>query len=139
MIDQSQIDEWFALHPPRAGQPQRYQAIRDAAKRLVEVIVSNTATSADQTAAVRMVREAVMTANVSIACEHAEFSELMRAGPLCLRCSDTHEFCAALRRDDSGKERPKCCDACTHEFSPHQDWCPGCDCGALRPQGKPKP
>jgi len=37
------------------------------AKELGQVIVDNTPTSADQTAAIRLLREAVMTANASIA------------------------------------------------------------------------
>jgi hypothetical protein len=135
VIDQSQLDEWFTYHPPREGQPPRYQAIRDAAKRLAAVIVANTAPSPDQTAAVRMVRESVMTANAGIACEPLGWSVTFVAGPVCLRCSETHAFCAKLR---SEADRA-CCDGCTHDFSPHEDWCPGCDCGALRPQGKPKP
>lgn len=68
-IKQADLDNWFVYHAPRPGQQKRYVEIRDAAKRFAEVIVANTAGSADQSAAVRFVRQAVMTANQGIACE----------------------------------------------------------------------
>ena len=43
-------------------------AIREAAKNLAKVIVNNTPPSADQSAAIRLLRESVMTANSAIAC-----------------------------------------------------------------------
>lgn len=57
----------FTYHAPKDGQPAQYQAIRDKALELAEVIVANTPQSADQTAAIRLLREAVMTANAAIA------------------------------------------------------------------------
>lgn len=69
MITQSDLDNWFVYHSPRPGQQKRYVAIREAAKKLAETIVSNTTASADQTYAIRLVRQAVMTANQGIACE----------------------------------------------------------------------
>jgi len=67
-ISQIQINNWFTYHTPTAEQLPKYQAIREAGKHLAEVIVANTPSSADQADAVRKVREAVMTANASIAC-----------------------------------------------------------------------
>ena len=61
------IDNIFSYHAPEGDQPQRYEAIRSAAKILAQAIMDNTPTGADQTAAVRKVREAVMTANAGIA------------------------------------------------------------------------
>ena len=69
MITQDQIDRWFVYHAPVPGQAARYGELRDAAKMFAETIVRLTPPSADQTAAVRKVREAVMTANAAIACE----------------------------------------------------------------------
>lgn len=63
------IENIFTYHSPRGDQPERYEAIRSAAKRLAHVIVDNTPACADQTAAIRKLREAVMTANASIALE----------------------------------------------------------------------
>ena len=68
-ITAEDIEDLFTYHAPKEGQPERYQAIREAAKNLATVIVGNTPTSADQSAAIRHLREAVMTANASIALE----------------------------------------------------------------------
>ncbi len=69
MFTKAVIEDLFTYHAPKTGQPERYQAIRDAAKNLANVIVENTEAGADQSAAIRHVREAVMTANASIALE----------------------------------------------------------------------
>lgn len=63
------LDAWFTYHAPRGDQPARYVAIRDAAKVFAQVLVDNAPAGADLTAALRKVREAVMTANAAIACE----------------------------------------------------------------------
>lgn len=68
MITQTDIDNWFTYHSSTANQIPKYEEIRNAAKQLAEVIIGNTPSSADQTAAIRKVREAVMTANAAIAC-----------------------------------------------------------------------
>jgi len=67
-ISQAQLDNWFQYHSPSSDQLPKYQAIREAGKLLASTIVANAPDSADTTAAVRKVREAVMTANQSIAC-----------------------------------------------------------------------
>ena len=64
MID---VDELFTYHKPTGDQPERYEAIREAAKTFARVLLDNTPPSADQTAAIRKLRESVMTANASIA------------------------------------------------------------------------
>jgi len=61
------IDDLFSYHAPEGDQPARYEAIRAKAKELAHVIVDATPASADQTAAIRKLRECVMTANASIA------------------------------------------------------------------------
>lgn len=68
MISQHDLDNWFTYHSPSPEQIPKYQAIREAAKNLAEVILNNTPSSADQSAAIRLVREASMTANAAIAC-----------------------------------------------------------------------
>jgi hypothetical protein len=68
MISQEQLDNWFTYHSPTADQPSKYLAIREAGKHLAGTIVANSPDCADTTAAVRKVREAVMTANQAIAC-----------------------------------------------------------------------
>jgi hypothetical protein len=69
-ISKEQLKHWFTYHD--SGDPEvikKYLAIRDKALELAEVIVDNTPASADQTAAIRHLRECVMTANAAIACE----------------------------------------------------------------------
>ena len=61
------LPDIFRYHAPKGNQPAQYEAIRNKALELAQVIVDNTPQSADQTAAIRLLREAVMTANASIA------------------------------------------------------------------------
>lgn len=72
MISNYDLDNWFQYHAPNREQQKQYETIRAAALHLARVIVANTPASADQTAAIRKLREAVMTANASIACEEAQ-------------------------------------------------------------------
>lgn len=65
-----QIEHWFTHHPPTdLATINRYHAVREAGKQLALVILAHTPVGADQAAAIRKVREAVMTANAAIACE----------------------------------------------------------------------
>ena len=68
VIDDATLNNWFTYHSPGPEELPKYQAIREAGLNLAKVIVDNSPASADQSAAVRKVREAVMTANASIAC-----------------------------------------------------------------------
>ncbi len=75
---QEKINNWFRYHPPTetaerdgmtpADVGARYERLRDAGKVFAEVIARETPGCADQTAAIRHVREAVFTANAAIAC-----------------------------------------------------------------------
>jgi hypothetical protein len=62
------VNNWFTYHAPTEGQPVKYERIRNAGRNLAIVILEETPESADQSAALRKVREAVMTANAAIAC-----------------------------------------------------------------------
>ena len=62
------LDNWFTYHSPTPVQVTQYLAIREAGKQFAEVLLAQTPASADQTVAIRKVREAVMVANQSIAC-----------------------------------------------------------------------
>lgn len=68
MITEEMLNNWFTYHPPTPEQQTKYVEIRDAALAFATIIVKNTPPSADQTAAVRKIREATMTANQAIAC-----------------------------------------------------------------------
>ena len=61
------VENWFTYHKPTEEQIPHYEAIREAAKEFCKILVENTPQSADQSAAVRLLRECVMTANASIA------------------------------------------------------------------------
>jgi hypothetical protein len=63
------IDHIFTYHPPTDDQIPKYTAIRAAARELAYTIIENTPASADQSDAIRSVRNAVMTANAAIALE----------------------------------------------------------------------
>lgn len=63
------LDNWFTHHPPQGDQVGKYERIRSAGKYFAQIILDCTPASADQTAAIRKIREAVFTANASIACE----------------------------------------------------------------------
>jgi hypothetical protein len=69
MISQEHVDNWFQYHTPTPEQVPKYEKIREAGKNLATVILENAPACADQSAAIRSVREAVMTANAAIACD----------------------------------------------------------------------
>ncbi len=69
-MTKEQVEHWFLHHPPQdLATINRYAAVREAGKQLALTILEHTPAGADQTAAIRKVREAVMTANAAIACE----------------------------------------------------------------------
>lgn len=68
-ITKGQLLEWFTYHAPLDDQPAKYEALRAGGLQLAQLITDLTPPSADQSAAVRKVREAVMTANAAIACK----------------------------------------------------------------------
>jgi hypothetical protein len=69
------LDNWFMHHAPRPGQTARYEEGRRLCKELAVYFAEFTPPGSDQMAAIRKVREALMTANAAIACEHEVQSE----------------------------------------------------------------
>lgn len=83
-ISEADLKNWFTHHPPVLDKMQRftqdggevvylnqvevYERIRDAGKYFAAIVVALTPSSADQTAAIRKIREAVFTANAAVAC-----------------------------------------------------------------------
>ena len=65
------LDALFTYHPPIDDQPARYIRIRDGGKALARIIDECCPSGPDRSAAIRKVREAVMTANASIATKNA--------------------------------------------------------------------
>lgn len=70
-MDEQDLDNFFSYHPPKGDQVERYSNIREAGRLMAQVIIDSTPAGADQAAAIRKIREAVMTANVAIACGEA--------------------------------------------------------------------
>jgi hypothetical protein len=64
-----ELDNLFSYHPPKGNQVERYNDIREAGRLFAQVVVDSTPAGPDQSAAIRKIREAVMTANAAIACE----------------------------------------------------------------------
>jgi len=61
------LDHIFSYHAPTLDKVEQYNNLREAAKVFAQTIADNTPASADQSAAIRKVREAVMTANAAVA------------------------------------------------------------------------
>ena len=66
-MNKDQIEDLFSYHAPTLDQIPHYEAIRAAAKTFALVLVEHTPQSADQTVAIRKLRESVHIANASIA------------------------------------------------------------------------
>ncbi len=67
-MPQEELDRLFTYHPPEGTDAENFAKISAAAKAFAEVVVASTPRSADQSAAIRKIREARMTANAAIAC-----------------------------------------------------------------------
>ncbi len=61
------LDEIFKYHAPTPDDTMAYEKLRASAKDFARAILDLTPPCADQSAAIRLVREAVMTANAAIA------------------------------------------------------------------------
>lgn len=66
-ITSVQLVDIFTYHAPTPEQIEHYQAIRAKAIEFAAVIVEHTPASADQTVAIRKLRECVHVANAAIA------------------------------------------------------------------------
>ena len=60
------IDRQFTYQPPGLDQVEKLRAIREKARELAHLMLDATPAGADQSAAIRQLREAVMTANAAI-------------------------------------------------------------------------
>jgi hypothetical protein len=66
-MSEKDLDNWSSHHALEAGQAEKFEAIRTAATVFAQVVCDCTSPSADQTAALRKIREAAYTANGAIA------------------------------------------------------------------------
>lgn len=67
MIIETEIETRFTYHAPKGDQPERYQELRDEAKRLATLIVLRTPESREQSLALTKLEEATFWANAAIA------------------------------------------------------------------------
>lgn len=67
-----ELENFFTYHAPHGTQLPRFAAIRTAGLNLAMCLLANCPPGADRTAAIRKIREAVMTANAAIACGEAD-------------------------------------------------------------------
>jgi hypothetical protein len=67
MDDSEILAELFKYHPPNFETLPKYASINQAAKNFAEVVLQNCPRSADRSAAIRLIRDARMTANAAIA------------------------------------------------------------------------
>jgi hypothetical protein len=65
--DRVDLKQIFTYHAPNADQQVAYEKLRNAAYDFAVALVELTPSSADQSAAIRKLRECVMTANAAIA------------------------------------------------------------------------
>ena len=64
----SEVENWFTYHPPVGDQAAKYEEIRKAGKDLAFVIEVLCPVSRERSKAFSKLREAIMWANASIAC-----------------------------------------------------------------------
>lgn len=67
MTEAQTLAELFKYHAPTPETLPKYAAINQAAKNFAEVVLQNCPSSADRSAAIRLIRDARMTANASVA------------------------------------------------------------------------
>jgi hypothetical protein len=68
-ISRQDLQNWFSYHPPRDDQQTAaYEELRALGYQMATAIVDLTPPGPDQSAAIRKLRECIMTANAAIAC-----------------------------------------------------------------------
>lgn len=68
-VDLQTVDEVFAFIVPSPGQAFRCRGILESGRRLSLAVIENCPPCADRSAALRKIREAIMTANAAIMLE----------------------------------------------------------------------
>lgn len=62
------VDRWFTYHKPPEDSLPKLRQLREKAREFGHLILDVTPPGADQSAAIRQLRETVMTANAAIVC-----------------------------------------------------------------------
>lgn len=63
----AEIEKRFTYHPPKEGQPQRYEHLRERFKEMAYVIVHECPDSRERSLALTKLEEAIFWSNASIA------------------------------------------------------------------------
>lgn len=63
----AELEKRFTYHPPKSGQPERYEAIRDKSKELAALMVESCPDSRELSVALTELETSVMWANAAIA------------------------------------------------------------------------
>ncbi len=66
-MDPQQIERNFTYHPPKSGQPELYEEIREEAKKLAMMLNVTVPDSREKSLALTKLEEAVFWANAGIA------------------------------------------------------------------------
>lgn len=66
------IDNWFTYHPPKPDQVLRYETLREGGRRLAVLIDARCPDSRERDNAFSCLREAIMWANASVACNEGD-------------------------------------------------------------------
>lgn len=67
MISEEELNNRFTYHPPKEGQPEQYQELRECGKTLASLINVLVPDSREQSLALTKVEEAIFWANAGIA------------------------------------------------------------------------
>jgi len=67
MLSKEELDKRYTYHAPKPGQPARYEAIRDKARELAELIDGMCPDSRELSVSLTSIEDAVMWANAAIA------------------------------------------------------------------------
>jgi hypothetical protein len=67
MFNKETIENNFSYHAPKAGQPEKYEALRSKAKELAYLIAESCPNSREKSLAITNLEQAIMWANAAIA------------------------------------------------------------------------
>lgn len=66
-MDKNELELRFTYHPPKDGQPAKFEALREGARALAFLIADLVPENREQALAIAAIEEAVMWANAGIA------------------------------------------------------------------------
>lgn len=73
LSDEEKLEQIFKYHSPTPFTGPKFETLREAARHFAKVILMNVPPGADRSAAIRKVREAVMTANAGVSLNGLNF------------------------------------------------------------------